>query len=516
MAEHKFANITWHFGKPPKPADPLNDTFRQLDEADSLRQQGQLDRAQAICESLLANYPDYFGALFTLGLIFIERRQFPQALGVLVRAVMLNPRSWRALTALSAVYLELEANEMAAATLEQAIAIQPDDPNVLVTLGTIYSEEREYELARKAFRRAYELDSGLIEAAVGLGTCCSHLGEYREAAEVFESLLKRDIRPLGILHELTLIPPSYLSVDLADELSRVTRDDEEQSEFENSLAFVRAATLDRAGRHEEAWRTVAPANRQLFEALQSELRQQEEVEAANLAQLGKRKSIEVCRESPEGPQTISLFILGPSRSGKTTLESLIGRLNGVKLGYENPIVENAVRRTFQSAGLLTTKLFEILPEKLNPQCREIYLDELSRRAGSARVFTNTHPGRIHDAARIAASFPNARFVFVKRNIEDSALRIFMRKYQTSNYYAYDLNSIYRHLKWYHDMIDQLAAKLSDISRVVRYEEMVDDPARAVETVADLCGLIASGEPLPQIGDDRGCANPYRQLMQSVG
>ena len=161
-------------------------------------------------------------------------------------------------------------------------------------------------------------------------------------------------------------------------------------------------------------------------------------------------------------------------------------------------------------------MFEILPPGFDGLCRDIYLgEELTRRAGSAKVFTNTHPSRIHDAARIAAAFPGVRFIFVKRNLEDNLLRIYMRKYTRGNSYAYDLKSARDHVIWYHQMIDVLAEKFPDIVRVIQYEEMVADPAATLRVAAELCGLPMTDKPLPEIGDDRGCAAPYRELMAAA-
>ena len=128
------------------------------------------------------------------------------------------------------------------------------------------------------------------------------------------------------------------------------------------------------------------------------------------------------------------------------------------------------------------------------------------------VFTNTHPGRIYDATRMVAAFPNVRFIFVKRNVEDILLRIYMRHYNSGNAYSYDLKSARDYVLWYHEMMDLLAEKLPDIVRVVRYEDMIADPAAAVRVAADLCGFPMTDAPLPAVGDDRGCAEPYRQLM----
>src|SRR6266851_3326609 len=114
-----------------------------------------------------------------------------------------------------------------------------------------------------------------------------------------------------------------------------------------------------------------------------------------------------------------------------------------------------------TAGLLTSNRFENLPAQLYALCRDIYFEELARRAGSAKVFTNTHPGRIIDAAYIASAFPNVRFICVRRELEDNILRIYMRKYKRGNAYAYDPKSTRDYVVWYNQMIDLLVEKLPD-------------------------------------------------------
>ena len=501
-----------------KPSDPLRDTFRELQKAESLRLDGhgQINEAQKICESLVSRHPQYFGALYTLGLIYIDQKKYPQALGCLVRAAMLNTRNWQVLTALSAVYLELDASEMAAHTLEQASVIAPQEPSILVTLGEIYRDEREYELARDAFHKSYELDRTLRAAGAGLSACYVHLGQYAEAAKILEGLVRDGKSSMGLLFELNHLPSSLVTIDVLTELDNLVRGpNESQADFETSVAFVRARTLHRAGRHAEAWQYLVPANRAIYLARRDEAKALAEKERANLEQL-KKKQIKVNDARISGSKgTISLFIQGPSRSGKTTMETLMGSLSGVKRGYENPSIEMAIRRTFQSAGLLSSKMFEVLPPTLDAQCGEYYMDELSRRAGSARVFTNTHPARIHDAARIAAAIPNARFIFVKRNFQDNMLQIFMQKYLSKNDYAYDLMTIHDHITWYHEMIDTLADKLPGIVRVIHYEDMIADPAVALRVAADLCGLEMPRGPLPELGDDLGCATPYLAFMRDA-
>jgi len=42
--------------------------------------------------------------------------------------------------------------------------------------------------------------------------------------------------------------------------------------------------------------------------------------------------------------------------------------------------------------------------------------------------------------------------------------------------------------------------------------IVADPAGVLRVAAELCGLPIPEGPTPSIGDDRGCAEPYREFM----
>jgi Flp pilus assembly protein TadD len=420
--------------------DPVRDAFARVQQAEQLRQQRQLDHAKAVCEGLLREHPDYMAALHTLGLVHLDRGDYQRALDYLVRAAMRDPHHWGTLTALSAVYVKLGATEMAAQTLERARAVNPDDVSILLTLGEIYVEDREYELARDVFGQALAREPNLAPAAMGLATTYSYLGEFAEAAQVLESMIKRGQRSLDVLVALAGLPAAVVKVDLLLELDKIAGDDKgyNKAEFDSFAACVRVAALGRAGRVSDAWQNLLSMNRAMFLASGPELRAGKSREQASLARLREHPIRAAAGSEPDEPP-ISLFILGPSRSGKTTMERLVGTLDGVKRGYENPSVDQVVRRAFQGAGFLVGKL-ESLPTQFHPLLANLYRHEIVRRAGPARVFTNTSPGRIHDAALIAAVFPNTRFILVKRDVDDNVLRIFMHRYLRGNFYAYDLKT----------------------------------------------------------------------------
>ena len=116
---------------------------QMLADAETCRRTGKLDRAQSLCESLLQNYPDYVGALQTLGVTQLTKKNYRQALSCFIQAAMLCPKDCINLTNLATAYLHLGARELAAQTLERARQLKPDDVNVDFTLAAVYREDRE-------------------------------------------------------------------------------------------------------------------------------------------------------------------------------------------------------------------------------------------------------------------------------------------------------------------------------------------------------------------------------------
>jgi tetratricopeptide (TPR) repeat protein len=484
--------------------------LKQLEEADYLRQQGQLDRAESICLELTRRYPDYVAALHTLGLIYLDKRNFPRALDCLVRTQMLDPDNWMTLTALGLSYMRLGAREMAVRTFNQALAIRPHDASVFASLGELYRSDNDYASAQDAYRKALKLDGSLESSKIGLALCLSALGKYAESADVLQKAFRQGHCSISLLDAMASLPDKTLSIDLLSALDLLAKRQRTQDpEFWNTFAFVRAAALHKVGRYSEAWRQLEAANGALFAQYKPQISQDTARQDKSLARL---------RAASQGPPVtgsspLTLFILGPSRSGKSSLELLLSALDGISAGYETPIVETALRRAYQASAIPAIGDLDNLTPALYPLFRDCYLDELTRRARRARVFTSALSDYIHHASTIASLIPNVRFVLMRRNSQDTALRMYMSKYLLGNAYAYDLKSIAGYLAWYDAMIDLFAQKYRDVSIVVTYENMIADPYAVLNKVGGFAGLSVRDGTKPELVDDRGVGEPYIELMR---
>ena len=490
-------------------SERIKDAYRRLSEADKLRKSGKLSAAIRQFESLIEEFPDYAAALHMLGLAHMARQNYWAALSLFMRAAMLNPDDWAILGSLSQAYLSLGANEMASHTLERARAVKGDDPEIDYTIGLIYERQREYELAVDALDRSVDRKSDNPMAYYALGRCLVHLGDLKRAAAAFDRCHELNPEWLQPVSAMAQLPEGLARFDVSSALKAASADKSEDVDtIKIRTAFAKANLLHREGRYDEAWAELEKANGPPAARYEEPISNRANMRKAAVDMAKSlRPANPLPSDDPDLP--VSLFILGTSRSGKTTLERILGELPGVKRGYENPIIDNTVRSTSQSAGILTINNLVGLPEFLDQRFAEAYSKDLRRRAEASKVFTNTNPGRIDEVGRLINTVPNMRFVFIKRDHADTALRIYMKHYrEDSNVYAYDLQSTFAEITWYHQMIDIWQNSFSKHCLTVEYEDMVADPAAMVRRIASFCGLQAESVGIAAIGDDRGCAAGY--------
>jgi hypothetical protein len=211
---------------------------------------------------------------------------------------------------------------------------------------------------------------------------------------------------------------------------------------------------------------------------------------------------------------VSVFVLGPSRSGKTMMERLLAVHPDVCAGGESPVIGDAVRQAMQATGLLPESHLACLPREVHPAFLTRYRAAVVAEAGTARHFVNTLPGLIGEAARIAAVVPNARFVLMRRDSDDLVFRMLLKRYAHGNLYACRPDTARAHAESYGRMAAALARAWPDITLVQDYDDMVAHPAQARDRVLRFLGLDAAGLPEARVGDDRGVAAPYAAVLRS--
>jgi hypothetical protein len=260
-----------------------------------------------------------------------------------------------------------------------------------------------------------------------------------------------------------------------------------------SLAFAQSWALHHDGRFADAWQHLKRANQLVFDAEQTVAQQDLDGKRRELRRLeGLGSGIDWRAPSHRDDCPDVLFILGPSRSGKTTLESLLESC-GLIRGDESNLIATTARDTLQGAGFVPFEAAEALPKHVR----------------------ETNPEIISDVAYLIALVPNARFMLLDRETNDLLFSIYQQHYARGNLYAYSLPTANSYVGWYRSMAALLRARAPHLAAACTYEDLIERPRDVVASVARLLERdLGDGADFQVAYDGRNCSAPYKDFMSA--
>ena len=160
------------------------------------------------------------------------------------------------------------------------------------------------------------------------------------------------------------------------------------------LGFARVELLDRAGQYQDAWQSLETVNADLGAANSTAVRQLREADEHTIQRASEwmyvgPPMVEINEDVPD-----SLMILGPSRSGKTTLERLAGCLKGVARGYEHELVQTSAREAATLNGFFATHVSGTTSH-IHPWAVHAYLCAASNATRGRRKCADLHSPGAH-------------------------------------------------------------------------------------------------------------------------
>ena len=124
----------------PFPTQPEQDPATLLDAATRFHEEGDVVRAEAGYQAILARDPRHFTATHLLGLLKRQQAQPEAAVGLLAAALKLNPRSAMAHQNMGLALLDLERPEEALTHFRLALVLRPDDRDAHLICATALRE----------------------------------------------------------------------------------------------------------------------------------------------------------------------------------------------------------------------------------------------------------------------------------------------------------------------------------------------------------------------------------------
>ena len=193
------------------PEDP--DIYYEM--ADILFSAGYMDDCEKVCRRCLQLDDRYANAYVILGMIATRRGEDDMALGLLERAVRLEPDNTFAMNEL-AYALHLTGEDDRALDLTQrAIRETPDFADAWCNKGLILYYRSDFEEAALAFNRALQLAPDHVTAWIGKGNTLTQLCDFEEAQACYDQALQLDPNSADACHGKALL---YRMLGLEDDV----------------------------------------------------------------------------------------------------------------------------------------------------------------------------------------------------------------------------------------------------------------------------------------------------------
>jgi tetratricopeptide (TPR) repeat protein len=255
------------------------------------------------------------------------------------------------------------------------------------------------------------------------------------------------------------------------------------------LHFALAQVLDRQGSHAEAFANYRRAN--------DAWRHAHPYDAADLTREADQ-SIALFdrgffdqRSGFGAPDAGPVFIVGMPRSGSTLLERMLGRHSRIEATGELPIVARMVDMlSAQPAGTATyPELVAELPATRARELGETYLERAREFRKTAKpLFTDKLHMNWRHLGLIRLMLPGAKVIDVRRDALDCCWSNYKLHFTRGHLASNDLADLGRFYADCARVLDHMHGIAPDVILSVRYEELIDDPARQMRRVLDFLGL----------------------------
>ncbi|MGB9744793.1 MAG: 6-hydroxymethylpterin diphosphokinase MptE-like protein [Desulfurella sp.] len=167
----------------------IEGTIPEYDKAIELLKQNKIDEAYSVLENLNKKYPAFGDALFLMGSILIDKKDFDKALYLLNQAKNLLPYHPFVYVALAKIYMSKEIYDKAKEALETALSLNPAlKDEIGENLGDLYYEFGEYEKALSLYESHLQITQDKIKLLMKIALCYKGLGLIQSYNQILSKL----------------------------------------------------------------------------------------------------------------------------------------------------------------------------------------------------------------------------------------------------------------------------------------------------------------------------------------
>ncbi|HUQ51976.1 MAG TPA: sulfotransferase [Gammaproteobacteria bacterium] len=447
--------------------------------------------AHELCLKILTAEPEHADALFLLGVVAAEHRNFGKAVEIIDRALALAPAKPEYWAQRGRCLLSLQRPREGFEAAQRALELDPHDALTLDTIGVVMTRAGAHTEAVEPFRRAVARDSTKAPYHYNLGASLQFSGALQDAELEYREALRRDPTYHRAWSSLAQVARAPLTPADVATLERALEQPGLDADAELHLCHALAKQHEDEGRYDAAFRLLERGKRRKAAALGYGFAADGSLFAA-----AARLPAALAARAGDGHGHGShepIFIVGMPRTGTTLVERILSSHPKVFSAGELTNFGLVLKRATATASnrVLDAETLDASARCDFAAVGEAYVESTRPRTGHKQRFIDKMPLNFFYAPLIRRCLPNAKIVCLRRNPLDTCLSNYRQLFATSfSYYnyAYDLLDTGRYYAAFHALAALWRESLADNYLEVRYEDVVDRTEREARRLVEFCGL----------------------------
>jgi len=427
----------------------------------TLKELGRLGEAEASYSQAIALKPDYAEAYNNLGNTSKELGRFDEAKGSYTQAIALKPDFAEAHNNLGNTFKELGRLDEAEASYTQAIALKPDFAEVHYNLAAQLQELGRLDEAEASYTQAIALQPDYAEAHNNFGATLQELGRLEEAEARYTHAIALKPDYAEAHRHLTTMKKFNAQDEQYSKMHELYLDKNISQEQRCHINFGLAKACEDLGNFEQAYTHYGEGNVLRKKLLNYDINQ--DIELFRLIKFNYPRIEQNSLASEKFPKDLTpIFIVGMPRSGTTLVEQIISSHSKVTGAGELGFVAQF--------GAVIATFFTGENEKALLDFRAKYLKKLKNVSNGNSIVTDKMPHNFRYIGLLAAAFPEAKIIHVKRNPAAVCWANYKQYFESKNIdYCYAIDDVISYHKLYENLMDFWENTLSNRIYKLDYE-----------------------------------------------
>lgn len=449
-----------------------------------------------------------------LGNAYRAAKQHKLALKCYERCVELEPKNSMAHYN-SGILHQLEENfDEAIKAYRRAIKYNPNHAKALCNLGTIYAKLRRFEKATSYYEQALEIDNQLFDAYNNYGSALIELEQHGKAENLLRKALKLQPDSVHTLRNITLCK-SYQHVNDKDALyiNKLLENPDLTDLQRMHLYFALGKIHTDVKLPDKAFQYYQKGNALHHKAHPFNIYSLLDY-TKGIMDIFTQSFIHENRN--QSSSTIRpIVIVGSPRSGKSLLEKMLQQHPDIEGAGEVGLAEFAnVRHQGNHKEVFPDWCLTVTQEDMTDLVKA-YENKLLRDVSAKKYLIDTMPGNAYYCGLFALLFPEAKIIYMDREPEDLALKMYFKFFINKHYYAYNLKTLGQYHRVFEHMMTHWQKVLDKQMIRVSYDDLVKQPKAVLKKLCSFLHLESCDHQLQINKDEVGFSKAYEAYLEPL-